>query len=59
VKSLLRRKDRLCDIKKEIGSPEEADPYEQEQCAFFSREDEAVERVLAALRVALETKTAE
>ena len=59
VKSLQRRKERLCDIRQEICSAEEADPYDQEQCAFFSKEDEVVERVLAALRVALETTTAE
>ena len=59
VKSLQRRKERLCDIRQEICSPEDADPYDQEQCTFFSKEDEVVERVLAALRVALETSTAE
>jgi len=59
VKSLQRRKERLCDIRQEICSPEDTDPYDQEQCTFFSKEDEVVERVLAALRVALETTTAE
>ena len=58
VKSLQRRKERLCDIRQEICSPVDADPYDQEECAFFSKEDEVVERVLAALRVALETTTA-
>ena len=58
MKSLQRRKERLCDIRQEICPPEDADPYDQEQCAFFSKEDEVVERVLAALRLALETTTA-
>ena len=59
MKSLQRRKERLCDIRQEICPPEDADPYDQEQCSFFSKEDDVVERVLAALRVALETTTAE
>ena len=59
MKSLQRRKERLCDIRQEICPPEDADPYDQEQCSFFSKEDDVVERVLAALRVALETTAAE
>jgi hypothetical protein len=51
VKSLQRRKQRLCDIKQEICEPE--DDFEREELGYFEQEDEVVERVLTALYVAL------
>ena len=57
VKSLEHRKQRLCDIRREICPPEHVEPYEQEECAYFEQEDQVVERVLEALRVGLETKS--
>ena len=53
VKSLRRRKQRLCDIKQEICEPE--DDFEREELGYFEQEDEVVERVLTALHVALES----
>jgi hypothetical protein len=58
-RSLHRRKERLCDIKQEICSPENEEPYEQEECAYFEREDEVVGRILEALRVALRATPAD
>jgi len=58
IKCLQHRQERLCDIKREICPAETADPYEHEQCGYFEREDEVVERVLEALRVGLETNQA-
>jgi hypothetical protein len=55
VKSLEHRKQRLCDIRREICPPEHVEPYEQEECAYFEQEDQVVERVLEALRIGLET----
>jgi hypothetical protein len=54
-KSLQHRKERLCDIKREICSPESAEPYETEECVYFEQEEEVVGRVLEALRVGLDT----
>jgi hypothetical protein len=54
ARSLHHRKERLCDIRQEICLPENAEPYEQEECAYFEQEDEVVGRILEALRVALE-----
>jgi hypothetical protein len=53
VKSLRRRKQRLCDIKQEICEPE--DDFELEELGYFEQEDEVVERILTALHVALES----
>ena len=58
VKCLQRRHERLCDIKREICPPENAGPYEQEECVYFEQEDEVVGRVLDALRVGLDTNQA-
>lgn len=54
LRSLQRRKERLCDIRQEICPPENADPYDQEQCAYFSKEDDVVGRIVEALSAALE-----
>jgi len=58
-RSLLHREERLCDIKREICPPENVDPYEQEQCAYFTQEDEVIGRILNALRRALEAPAEE
>ncbi|HXY59742.1 MAG TPA: hypothetical protein VEH76_14315 [Methylocystis sp.] len=58
LRSLERRKERLCDIRQEICPPETAEPYDQEQCAYFEQEDAVVGRVLEALRFALEASVA-
>lgn len=52
VESLRRRGERLCDIRREICEPE---PFEQEEMAYFERENEVVDRVVAALQAALTT----
>jgi hypothetical protein len=57
-RSLQRRKERLCDIRQEICPPENEEPYEQEECAYFEQEDEVVGRILEALRVALQATPA-
>lgn len=59
ARSLQHRKERLCDIRQEICSPENEEPYEQEECTYFEQEDEVVGRILEALRVALQTTRAE
>ena len=53
VKSLQRRKERLCDIRREVCPPDDAEPYEQEECAYFTQEEEVVGRVTEALRAVL------
>jgi hypothetical protein len=50
VQTLMRRRQRLCDIRQEICEPDE---FEQEEAAFFEQEEEVVGRILAALRSAL------
>lgn len=53
VGSLRRRAERLCDIRRELCEPEEADALEREERAYFEAENAAVERVLAALDAVL------
>ncbi len=50
----LRRRDQtICDIKQELCMPGSGDSFEREQLAFFSAEEETVERILAELTAAL------
>jgi len=54
VKSLRRRKERLCDIRRELCGPEPSDELEREELAYFEEENAVVERVMMALRAVLE-----
>jgi hypothetical protein len=53
VGALRRRAERLCDIRRELCEPDEADELERQERAFFEAESAVVERVLAALDGAL------
>jgi len=53
VKSLQHRKQKLCDIRRELCKPEPSDELEREELAYFEEEDAVVERVMLALRAVL------
>lgn len=53
VSSLRRRSERLCDIRRELCEPEEADALERQERAYFEEESAVVERVLMALSATL------
>lgn len=53
VGSLRRRAERLCDIRRELCQPDEADALEREERAYFEEESVVVDRVLTALSAAL------
>lgn len=55
VSSLRRRGETLSDIKKELCEGEDpSEEFDREELAFFEQENQAVERVLMALRAVLE-----
>jgi hypothetical protein len=51
VKSLRRRNERLCDIRKELCEPDE---FEQELAAYFEQENKVIERIISDLHSALD-----
>jgi hypothetical protein len=51
VKSLQRRNERLCDIRKELCEPDE---FEQELAAYFEQENKVIERIISDLHSALD-----
>lgn len=53
VNSLRRRAERLCDIRRELCQPDEADALEREERVYFEEESVVVDRVLTALSAAL------
>ena len=53
VKSLQHRKQKLCDIRRELCKSEPSDELEREELAYFEEEDAVVERVMLALRAVL------
>jgi hypothetical protein len=55
VRSLRRRSERLCDIRKELCEPGEFDEMERQERAFFEEEDALVQRILSALTAVLES----
>lgn len=50
IKSLQRREERLCEIRRELCEPKMLEEYEREELAYFERENRLVERILSALR---------
>jgi len=55
IKSLQCRKERLCDIRRELCDQGPTDEFEREEFAFFEREEAAVQRIITELRATLET----
>jgi hypothetical protein len=53
MSSLRRRSERLCDIRRELCEPDEADALEREERAYIEEENAVVERVLMALNAVL------
>jgi hypothetical protein len=58
VRSLQHRKERLCDIRKELCDPEPSDELERAESAYFGDEGVVVERVIKMLCADLETAPA-
>jgi hypothetical protein len=58
VNSLAHRKQRLCDMRRELCGPDPEDELEREELAYCERENEVVERVLTRLRAILEAAPA-
>lgn len=54
VQCLRRRDQTICDIKQELCAPGSGDRFDREQLAFFSAEEETVERILKELAAALD-----